>query len=107
MNPSDYVNVIGLLGTAISSAIVVATGAWWLSGQFSKVRHLVDDKISRLEDNIIKKIEYHEQHDDNRFGQVRNDVGQMRNDVWQIRLENAARNGKVAVAIRDEPDTAN
>lgn len=100
MNPSDYVNVIGLLGTAISSAIVVATGAWWLSGQFSKVRHLVDDKINRLEDNIIKKIEYHEQHDDSRFSQ-------MRSDIWQIRLENAARDGKVTVATRDEPNTTN
>lgn len=98
MNPSEWSSLIGLLGTAISSAIIVATGAWWLSGQFSKVRHLVDDKINRLEENLIKKMEYHEQHDDSRFTQVRN-------DIWHIRLENAAKNGKVTVSTQNGPDT--
>jgi hypothetical protein len=100
MFSSDWSSLVSLLGTAISSAIIVATGAWWLSGQFSKVRHLVDDKINRLEDNLIKKMEYHEQHDDNRFTQVRN-------DIWHIRLENAAKTGKVAVVTTDELSSTN
>lgn len=54
--------------------------AWWLSGQFSEVRNLVYAQMTR----ILEKLEYHEKHDDQRFGQ-------MREDLAEIRIRNASK----------------
>jgi len=97
---SEWNSILSFVITAATMIFTVGTGVWWLSGQFSKMRHLMDDKIDKLESNIIQKFEYHEQHDDARFNQLGN-------DVWQLRLENAAREGKVKIAKRDDLVTTN
>lgn len=60
--------------------------AWWLSGQFSGIRHFVYEQILRVEQSVLSKLEYHEKHDDTRFSSIRN-------DLWEIRVRNAAKDG--------------
>ena len=61
--------------------------AWWLSGQFSAIRHLVYDRVDKTSQSILDKIEYHEQHDDKRFASITN-------DLWEIRVRNASKDGR-------------
>lgn len=60
--------------------------AWWLSKKFGEVHDNIDDKVENLEKNIVSKLEYHEQHDDQRFAEIRN-------AVWDIRIRNATVDG--------------
>lgn len=60
--------------------------AWWFSKKFNEVHDNIDNKTKELERNIVKKLEYHERHDDVRFADIKN-------DVWDIRVRNAARDG--------------
>lgn len=69
--------------------------AWWLSGQFSEIRHLVYEQMSRVEQSILNKLEYHEKHDDSRFIDIRN-------DLWDIRVRNAARDGLAPLVLKDK-----
>lgn len=73
----------GIIFTIVSA---VSSLTWWLSGQFSSVRHLVFERIGLVEKTIMDKLEYHEKHDDTRFGSIRN-------DLWDIRVRNAAKDG--------------
>lgn len=59
-----------------SLAMITGSGglAWFMASQFSKVRHLIDDKIDRTEQMLINKIEYHERHDDKRFSTIMDDL---------------------------------
>jgi len=70
--------------------MTVATLAWgasqYFARQFNSIRALIDNKIEKLELNILNKLEYHEKHDDQRFASVNN-------DIWDIRVRNAARDG--------------
>lgn len=62
--------------------------AWWLSGQFSQIRSFVYEQISRVEGNILGKLEYHEKHDDQRF----DTVGK---DIWDIKVRLASKNVRI------------
>lgn len=68
--------------------------AWWLSGQFSEVRNLVYQQMTRVEQSILSKLEYHEKHDDSRFNDVRN-------DLWDIRVRNASKDGLTPLLTRE------
>jgi hypothetical protein len=61
-------------------------GVWWLSKQFLEVREMVYNQTERLKDILLKKMEYHEQHDDARFTAISN-------DIWAIKLRNASKDG--------------
>lgn len=81
INPvSNFFMIVFTTGTA------VATLAWWLSVQFSTQRELFFGKIQEIQTVILAKLDYHEQHDDRRFSEVRG-------DVLDIRLRNAAIDG--------------
>lgn len=85
---------LGIIFTVVSA---VSTLTWWLSGQFSAVRHLVFERIGLVEKTIIDKLEYHERHDDTRFMNIRN-------DLWDIRVRNAAKDG--APPLKERPPSA-
>ena len=59
---------------------------WWLSSQFKATRDLVYVKIESLQNNFMDKLDYHEKHDDKRFGQIID-------DLWAIKVRNAAIDG--------------
>ena len=63
------------------------------------VRELVHIEVDKLERGISQKMEYHERHDDDRFGRIRD-------DLWEIRVSNAAKqggNGQFKKICRDTP----
>jgi hypothetical protein len=59
--------------------------AWWLSGQFSEIRSFVYQQMSRVEVNILDKLEYHEKHDDSRFEDLNK-------ELWDIKIRLASKN---------------
>lgn len=59
--------------------------AWWLSGQFSEIRSFVYQQMSRVELNILDKLEYHEKHDDSRFEDLNK-------ELWDIKIRLASKN---------------
>lgn len=71
----------GIILTVVSAS---ATLTWWLSGQFSSIRSLVFERLNLVERILVDKLEYHERHDDTRFGQIREDLA-------EIRIRNAAK----------------
>lgn len=82
----DKIPDVILVGLAVGVFVggTVWALAWWLSGQFSEVRNLVYQQMSHVQHSILSKLEYHEKHDDQRFGQLREDLG-------EIRIRNAAK----------------
>lgn len=68
--------------------------AWWFSRKFDETKDVIYNKIDELERSIVSKLEYHERHDDQRFGQIKD-------DIWDIRIRNAARDG-VLPPLRDK-----
>lgn len=93
MNPtsalttSDWLTILGFVAGIMGTVAVFSWGAsQYLSKQFSATRNLIDQKIEKLEVNLVNKLEYHEKHDDRRFDS-------MHNDIWEIRVRNAARDG--------------
>lgn len=83
---------MGIIFTVVSA---VSSLTWWLSGQFSSVRHMVYERIGLTEKILIDKLEYHERHDDTRFAGIRN-------DLWDIRVRNAAKDGLAPLISRDK-----
>lgn len=65
-----------LLGVFATLALTILGATY---GQFLSLRNL----IYRMKEDILNKLEYHERHDDERFGQVSN-------DLWTLRVRNAA-----------------
>ena len=96
LTPYEESIVISLIVSGMVSGLVgLVTLVWWLSKQFSSVRHLVYDKVEKVYEKIDQsmreisnKLEYHEQHDDKRFSQISN-------DLWSTRVRNAARDKKI------------
>lgn len=91
-----FTSVFGLFGFLI--------GAGWLSrgylnNKFDEVHDNIDQKVNSLEKNIIQKLEYHERHDDERFGAIDR-------AVWDIRIRNAARDGLTFLKDSDAPRSA-
>jgi len=62
--------------------------AWWLSGQFSEIRSFVFEQMSRVEDTIINKLEYHEKHDDSRFENIIK-------DLWEVKLRLVSKDARI------------
>lgn len=80
----------------ISAMMVTGTGmGWWLSGQFAENRKFTYTIVKEMKEEIFKKLEYHEKHDDTRFSQIENRFGRLRNDIWEIRLRNAAKDSQM------------
>lgn len=98
MSITEWTQLVTVLFATVGFLVTAGwISAWWFSKKFSEVRHLIDVKIEKLEHNILGKVEYHEKNDDERFSQ-------MRNDIWQLRLEAAAKEGRIHVATRSIPD---
>ena len=73
------------LVSAVCAVFVAVIGCTWalqasMNRQFSATRTLVYSEVNRL----LAKLEYHEEHDDKRFTE-------MKNDLWLIRLRAAAK----------------
>jgi len=77
---------LGIIFTIVSA---VSSLTWWLSGQFSGIRHMVYERIGLTEKVLVDKLEYHERHDDVRFTGISN-------DLWDIRVRNAAKDGLIS-----------
>ncbi len=77
---------IGIIATVVTA---VSSLTWWLSVQFASLRALVFEKIGITERVILEKIEYHERHDDSRFGQIREELS-------ELRIRNAAKDTMMA-----------
>jgi len=60
-----------------------------MASQFTGVRKLIHQEIGRVEANVLQKLEYHEQHDDQRFNTVNN-------NLWEIRIRNASKDKEMA-----------
>lgn len=90
INPTEISVWLAIAASVIGSFGAVAMLFWtssqWLSKQFSATRHLIDEKIEKLEQNILEKLEYHEKHDDQRFESLQN-------RVWDIQVRNASKDG--------------
>lgn len=78
------------LGQILSVLGIVGGFGVWLSGQLNKIKDLIfvqdektNIKIDAMERNLLEKLEYHERHDDTRFGDIRD-------TLWEIRLRSAA-----------------
>lgn len=90
-----------------SLMIAIATGvfvggsvwglAWWLSGQFSTVRHLVYESITKVEQNLVSKLDYHEKHDDTRFDDIKR-------DIWEVKLRQASNSSNIRELERTSGD---
>lgn len=102
-----------LIGVSLTIVGILLSAGWvsqsWLNKKFADASLAFNDKIDKLEDIIVRKMEYHEQHDDSRFAELRK-LGEIRfnelkNDVWDIRIRNAAKDGHVLpkkVPLKDE-----
>lgn len=86
---SYFFYVVGLFLTIFGS---VWSLAWWLSGQFTGVRKMVYEQTEKF----LAKLEYHERHDDNRFGQIQE-------ALTDIRIRNAA--SDALLVLREEKQT--
>lgn len=89
----DYVPVIAISVTIISA---VWGHAIWLSGQFKSVYKAIDMKFDKIVETITNKLEYHERHDDQRFGHI-ND------SIWELRLQQALERGARIGKTKESP----
>lgn len=94
-------NVLTLVGLALTVFAAVWSLAWWLSGKFDHIQRYLEVRIENVEKNILNKLEYHERHDDSRFGAIHK-------DIWELRIHNAAqdnRNSKKYKKLDAEAET--
>lgn len=80
------------LGIIITIITTVSSLTWWLSGQFGSMRNLVFERVSMVEKAIVDKLEYHERHDDSRFGAIRDDLA-------DIRIRNASKDALMTTIL--------
>lgn len=84
MEPSNWLTALSIfLSTEITIIGFIWGFAWWLSRKFSGIY----EKIQTTLDLMITKLEYHEQHDDQRFSEITN-------GLWALRVEQAAKRAK-------------
>lgn len=74
---------LATLGTLIG---VVWYANSWLNKQFSDTKKVIFERLDRMQEAFMGKLEYHERHDDQRFHDVTN-------DIWAIKVRNAAIDG--------------
>lgn len=79
----EWYSLAGLLISAFAGSI---GGVWAMSSKFSDMRALIYSEGKLTRDELTRKIEYHERHDDSRFDHVNN-------ELMAIKLRNAARDG--------------
>lgn len=92
-----------ILAILLTTVGAVWSLAWWLSRQFATIKSALYDKIEKCQSTILAKLEYHEQHDDNRFSQVHERIAAVRDDIWEIRLRNASKDGVQIKGISLDP----
>jgi hypothetical protein len=78
--------LIGATGLFLTVFAAVWSLAWWLSTQFTTTRTIIYDQIGKLTELFNRKLDYHEQHDDQRFASISN-------DLWDIKVRAAALKG--------------
>jgi hypothetical protein len=70
----------------LALGITIITAVWghaiWLSNRFAGISQEMDKRFEKILVAITTKLEYHERHDDQRFGDINN-------GLWEIRLQNA------------------
>ena len=71
------------LGATIISA--VWGHAIWLSTRFDSIQKGMDFRMENILNKITDKLEYHERHDDQRFGHIGD-------AIWEVRLQQALGN---------------
>lgn len=74
------------LATMATIVVLAISGTLWFNKQFNATNALVFLKFEELRTLFLSKLDYHEEHDDQRFSQ-------MRNDIWELRVRNAAKDG--------------
>lgn len=90
-------NLLQQIASIVAGVVAtVATMTWFLAGQFNKMRLYTEVMFEK----IMNKLEYHERHDDQRFGELRD-------DIWEIRLRNAAKDGYIRKAKNEEDQSFN
>lgn len=82
----------------LTSIGLVWSMAWWLSGKLSENKKLMFDRLEKMQDIILSKMDYHEKHDDQRFHD-------MWNDIWTIKVRNAAIDGLTRVENKTNINT--
>lgn len=75
----DYLSALALALTVVGT---VWGHAIWLSGRFQGISKDFDLKFEKFLQTITEKLEYHERHDDQRFGHISD-------SIWEMRLQNA------------------
>lgn len=89
----NWLTILGMVATLFGVTVSVVWGlAWWLSRQFTFLRNLIFTETKGIRDMLIEKLEYHEQHDDKRFADIRDNIGRVRDDLWEMRVTQAAKN---------------
>lgn len=80
---NDY-GLVTAIGTVLGVIIAMVTGQWrlsnWLTRQFSDLKK----EMYSIKEEVLKKLDYHEEHDDQRFQNLHD-------DIWTIKLRNAAK----------------
>lgn len=84
-------NLIPVIAISVTIITAVWGHALWLSGQFKSVYSAIDIKFDKILDSISEKLEYHERHDDQRFGHVSD-------SIWELRLQQALQTGNNILA---------
>lgn len=79
---NEYNWIIGLSALILTMMTMQAGFGAWISNQFNKVRAA----IYSMRDDVLAKLEYHERHDDRRFGELGD-------DIWEIRVRLAQLDG--------------
>lgn len=87
-----FLTVAGMFLTIFAA---VWSLAWWLSGEFTKMRSLIYAQIEKLGTSIFQKLNYHEKHDDQRFQSIDNRFLSLRDDMWEMKMRNAAVKGVI------------
>jgi hypothetical protein len=83
--------VSGVIGLVASLVVTTATTVLYINNSFSKNRQLLYQSIDKLGNAIISKLEYHEKHDDERFGNLAKVDQQTSDRIWHIELRNAGK----------------
>lgn len=76
-------NIAGLIIAFIFSILGLAR---WFFTQFASLKTFISDQSEK----ILNKLEYHERHDDQRFGEMANQFTNVRNSIWEVRVQQAA-----------------
>lgn len=86
MSFSDWLTLITIVCSAFIGSIGGVWGlAWWMQKQFNSTRHMIFAEVEK----IMNKLDQHEEYDNKRFQDIRD-------DIWLMRVRNAARDGVVA-----------